>query len=146
MQQDGGDDNTSASGQAGATAPSTPLLVSPRSGDSDHTQQRASVLRAYADNSADAGTPRRHSYDGGGEAGGGDGGGGISASFTSSGVAPASPRVPESGSLGLATCAAVAAGSPGLVVKLESMYSVPSLPSLPAGLVGDENGVDTWWT
>lgn len=135
VQQEAGDDTTSASGQAGATAPSTPLLVSPRSGDSD---QRASAMQAHADKSAGLGTPRRHSYDGGG-----DGGGAMSGSFTSSGVSSASPE-PVSLALGTA-----APGSPSVAVKAESIYSVPSLislPSLPAGLVGDENGVDSWWT
>ena len=140
MQQDGGDDTTSASGQVGATAPSTPLLVSPRSGESEHSQQRTLALAGYGENSTDAGTPRRHSYDGGGGA------------FTSSGVSPGSPVVLESGSLGLGCSGGVAAPSGGVTVKLENMYSVaslsslPSLPSLPAGLVGEGSGVDTWWT
>ncbi|KAG0620569.1 hypothetical protein M758_4G226400 [Ceratodon purpureus] len=139
--QDGGDDTTSASGQAGPTAPSTPLLLSPRSRESEHTEQRASALQAYAENSTDAGTPRRYSYDGGG--------GAISGSFTSCGVSPGSPGAPECVSLGLGCSPAGQVASPGQPGKAESMYSVPSLsslPSLPAGLVGDGSGVDTWWT
>lgn len=143
LQQDVGDDTTSASGQAATTAPSTPLLVSPRSVDSDQSEQRAaSALQAYADNNADAGTPRRHSCDGGGEA--------ISASFTSCGVSAASPGIPESGSPSVPCSVAVLQPvSAGVAVKHESLYSVPSLsrlPSLPVGLVGDDSGVDTWWT
>ncbi|XP_024389912.1 protein REVEILLE 3 isoform X7 [Physcomitrium patens] len=136
--QDTGEDTSSVSGQAG-TPQSNALLVSPRSGDADHTQQRASLLLAYSDNTADAGTPRRHSYDGGGA---------ISASYTSSGVSP-SPGDLEPVSLGPPS-AALQPQIPVLTMKPERVYSAPSLPSLtslpslPAGLV--DGSVDTWWT
>uniref|UniRef100_A0A7I4AEK2 Uncharacterized protein n=1 Tax=Physcomitrium patens TaxID=3218 RepID=A0A7I4AEK2_PHYPA len=135
---DTGEDTSSVSGQAG-TPQSNALLVSPRSGDADHTQQRASLLLAYSDNTADAGTPRRHSYDGGGA---------ISASYTSSGVSP-SPGDLEPVSLGPPS-AALQPQIPVLTMKPERVYSAPSLPSLtslpslPAGLV--DGSVDTWWT
>ncbi|XP_024374225.1 protein REVEILLE 3 isoform X4 [Physcomitrium patens] len=132
--QDAGEDSPSVSGQAGTLAPSTPILVSPRSGNSAPTQHRASLLQAYADSTADAGTARRHSHDGGRV---------ISASFTSCGVSPA-PEVLEPVSLGL-PCTALQPQSPVLTTKPESVYSITSLPSLPAGLAGDES-VDTWWT
>ncbi|XP_024374221.1 protein REVEILLE 3 isoform X2 [Physcomitrium patens] len=131
---DAGEDSPSVSGQAGTLAPSTPILVSPRSGNSAPTQHRASLLQAYADSTADAGTARRHSHDGGRV---------ISASFTSCGVSPA-PEVLEPVSLGL-PCTALQPQSPVLTTKPESVYSITSLPSLPAGLAGDES-VDTWWT
>ncbi|XP_024389910.1 protein REVEILLE 3 isoform X6 [Physcomitrium patens] len=137
-EHDTGEDTSSVSGQAG-TPQSNALLVSPRSGDADHTQQRASLLLAYSDNTADAGTPRRHSYDGGGA---------ISASYTSSGVSP-SPGDLEPVSLGPPS-AALQPQIPVLTMKPERVYSAPSLPSLtslpslPAGLV--DGSVDTWWT
>ncbi|XP_024374226.1 protein REVEILLE 3 isoform X5 [Physcomitrium patens] len=133
-EHDAGEDSPSVSGQAGTLAPSTPILVSPRSGNSAPTQHRASLLQAYADSTADAGTARRHSHDGGRV---------ISASFTSCGVSPA-PEVLEPVSLGL-PCTALQPQSPVLTTKPESVYSITSLPSLPAGLAGDES-VDTWWT
>ena len=158
LEHDASDDTTLDSGQAATTAPSTPLLVSPRSGDSDHSKPRAaSALQAYVDKNADVGTPRRLSYDGGGES--------VSASFTSYGVSSASPGILESGSSLVPSSGAVLQPvSAGLAVKLESLYSVPNLssvpslptspmlpslprlPSLPVGLVGDDSSVNMWWT
>lgn len=145
--QDTGDDATSVSGQAG-TPPPTPHLVSPRSVDSGHSQQRTSILQGYADSATDAQTPRRQPYDGGGA---------ISSSFIS-GASPTSPGVLESVSMANPPPIVLPASStlqPPLtdsdnVYAITSLPSLPSLglsslPSLPAGLVGDPSGVEAWW-
>jgi len=144
---DTGDDATSVSGQAG-TPPPTPHLVSPRSVDSGHSQQRTSILQGYADSATDAQTPRRQPYDGGGA---------ISSSFIS-GASPTSPGVLESVSMANPPPIVLPASStlqPPLtdsdnVYAITSLPSLPSLglsslPSLPAGLVGDPSGVEAWW-
>lgn len=141
--QEAGEDKTSVSCQAGPLTPSSPLLASPRSVDSEHSQHRASFLQAYSDSGTEAQTPHRVPYDGGAA---------ISSPFTGSsvplsGVEPAPVVLPLPITLQAQT----------VTVKPESTYAIPltslpslpslsSLPSLPAGLVGDGTGLDTWWT
>ncbi|CAM6022424.1 unnamed protein product [Sphagnum balticum] len=150
-----GDNNSSVSAQAGTQAPLTPVL-SPRSVESDRSQQRALILQPYTDSANEVQPLQQHSYDGGGP---------ISPTFVGHGVSSSSPRGVEPASLVLNPSVAMQMHAPAMAVleqkpsvamqlhapdvavleqKPNAVYAL-ELPNLTTGVVGEGSGVDTWW-
>jgi hypothetical protein len=150
-----GDNKSSVSAQAGTQAPLTPVL-SPRSVESDRSQQRALILQPYTDSANEVQQLQQHSYDGGGP---------ISPTFVGHGVSSSSPRGVEPASLVLNSSVAMQMHAPAMAVleqkpsvamqlhapdvavleqKPDAVYAL-ELPNLTTGVVGEGSGVDTWW-
>ncbi|CAK9230467.1 unnamed protein product [Sphagnum jensenii] len=150
-----GDNNSSVSAQAGTQPPLTPVL-SPRSVESDRSQQRALILQPYTDSANEVQQLQQHSYDGGGP---------ISPTFVGHGVSSSSPRGVEPASLVLNPSVAMQMHAPAMAVleqkpsvamqlhapdvavleqKPNTVYAL-ELPNLTTGVVGEGSGVDTWW-
>ncbi|CAK9232300.1 unnamed protein product [Sphagnum troendelagicum] len=135
------DDDKSVSAQAGTPVPLTPVL-SPRSVESDHSQQRASILQPYTDSATGSIQPLQlHSYDGGGP---------ISPTFTGHGVSSSSPQGLEPASLVLSPSVAMQMHTEAMArldQKPNTVVYVLGSPNLTTGVVEEgAAGVDTWWT
>jgi hypothetical protein len=135
------DDDKSVSAQAGTPVPLTPVL-SPRSVESDHSQQRASILQPYTDSATGSIQPLQlHSYDGGGP---------ISPTFTGHGVSSSSPQGLEQASLVLSPSVAMQMHTEAMArldQKPNTVVYVLGSPNLTTGVVEEgAAGVDTWWT
>jgi hypothetical protein len=135
------DDDKSVSAQAGTPVPLTPVL-SPRSVESDNSQQRASILQPYTDSATGSIQPLQlHSYDGGGP---------ISPTFTGHGVSSSSPQGLEQASLVLSPSVAMQMHTEAMArldQKPNTVVYVLGSPNLTTGVVEEgAAGVDTWWT
>jgi len=135
------DDDKSVSAQAGTPVPLTPVL-SPRSVESDHSQQRASILQPYTDSATGSIQPLQlHSYDGGGP---------ISPTFTGHGVSSSSPQGLEPASLVLSPSVAMQMHTEAMArldQKPNTVVYVLGSPNLTTGVVEEgAAGADTWWT
>lgn len=129
--------------------------MSPRSVESDRSQQRALILQPYTDSANEVQPLQQHSYDGGGP---------ISPTFVGHGVS-SSPRGVEPASLVLNPSVAMQMHAPAMAVleqkpsvamqlhapdvavleqKPNTVYAL-ELPNLTTGVVGEGSGVDTWW-